>query len=216
MSGLDLGAILADHLPGRSDRTSVVTCTIERILMPEDLSEYVQVARSRGLCPEKVDEDDLTKLRARHHAVAKYLATGLYSEGMIAGLTGYTATTISKLKNSPAMHELVAHYRADSNAAHQVVQERLNTVAMRAVEKLEERLDDEKGLDDNSLIQLAKLGLDRSGHGPTSKVQQEHTMLVSTEELQELNRTARRMERAKIVDPSQVRMALPAPVEIEE
>jgi hypothetical protein len=136
----------------------------------------------------------------------------------VAEMTGYTASHISVLKNNPSMIELVNFYRSPKGETAKVIGENLRTVASMSLEIAQKRLEnDPDKITISELTGLAKLGFDRSGHGPQSTVHNvtEHR-LVATEELIALNKEARRRDSAKIVDPSTVRNLLPAPQEIED
>ena len=56
----------------------------------------------------------ISKLRDQHHIMARLFVSGLSNE-VIAGETGYSISRVAILRNSPAMQELVAKYRADDH-----------------------------------------------------------------------------------------------------
>jgi hypothetical protein len=131
-------------------------------------------------------------------------------QSLVAEISGFTQSYLSTLLNSPAMMELLAFYRAQRSAGHELVEERLRTLALSSVEQLEERIASGE-VDDNTLLQAAKLGLDRSGHGPRSTVHQvRESHLFDHAELARLDRAAR-AESAQDIIPAQA--ALPAPGE---
>jgi hypothetical protein len=177
----------------------VITCTIEGILEPADLTVLLEKPQA----PAGASAGDLKRVREKHHSVARMVAAGM-SQRLIAG---YSEPHLSTLLNNPSMQELVAYYRAQHTNAAEVIAERLRAVGLEAVEKLVKDIDN---LDANELLGLAKLGLDRSGHGPQSKhhvVTENH--LLDHAELQRLNRLARRESAEDIIDLK----ALPAPSE---
>lgn len=202
-----LSASIGDMLAAEDSGTKVpaVTCTIEHILEPEHIAEYV-AAHGSLTTTEKSDQKDVGVLRARHHSVARLLAAGL-PEGIVADLTNFTSSYISTLKGSPSMLELITHYRAPGNAQAEAIAERLRTVGHAAVERLSSRIEE---LDDNALLALAKLGLDRSGHGPQSTQHNitEHR-IIDLAEVARLSLDARQKDRERIVDIQAVRQALP-------
>jgi hypothetical protein len=195
--------------------TPIVTCTIEGILEPEDLARLL----SPGVGPPSnnppslsIDEDamvdgDLCKIREKHHSVARALASGI-PPGLVGRIAGYTASYISILQNSPAMKELIEMYRIQQGAASAVISERLRTVGLKAVEKLEQKMDADQ-LNGQELLGAAKLGLDRSGHGPqsTTHVVDEHH-LIDHARIAELNQRAREGSADYIVPVKDVRQAL--------
>lgn len=154
--------------------TSFVVCTPVRELTSDDL---LDLTRAR-LDPDRAaihqsyaaEGNDLQKMKAKHHLLARYLAIGI-PEGRAGALAGYSPSTVSTLKSSPAFLELVEHYRGAEEAAFKAVKEELSEVASAASREIMERLHDDerrKGIPTTTLVQVAKLGYDRSGHGPTS------------------------------------------------
>jgi len=193
---------------------AMVTCVVEGILEESDLRELAMTAIDAAAArPEEEDDpSDLKKVREKHHSVARMIANGL-TQRMVSKLCGYTEGYISVLLNSPAMQELVELYRIQNGAAAQVITEKLKTVGLKAVEKLEQKLEADE-LNNQDLLGMAKLGLDRGGHGPTStqhNVNEAH--VIDHARLQELNDNARTRNAGLIVRREDVRqaIALPAP-----
>lgn len=197
---------------GESSAPPAVTCTIDRALLPEDIHAYLD-SSGKLTSTQKAAEKDVKSLRAKHHSVARLLAQSV-PEGIVAEITGYTPQYVSVLKNNPSMIELIEHYRGPNNEAAKMVGEKLRNVGTMALERLEERIEQDE-LDDFALLQAAKLGLDRSGHGPQSQVTNvtEHRV-VMPEELLRLSREARKRDQEWIVPVSKVREVLPAPAPI--
>lgn len=211
---MDLGSIIVPE--GLQVRPTMTTCTIEGALEEEDLRQLL--LSPSDVAPSEEDPSDLKKIKEKHHHVARLIADGL-SQRLVANICGYTETYISILLNSPAMQELVELYRIQNGKATQVAIEKLKTVGLKALEQLDEKLE-AKELNNNELLQAAKLGLDRSGHGPTSthKIAAE-THVFDHAKLAELNAKARRENAEYIVPQDDVRenlKALPPPSEDEE
>lgn len=208
---IDLSGLL-DNVQADKPRTPIVTCTIERPLDEADVRNYVENTGSGQLSVRPDGKvENLDKIRARHHSVAQLLARGM-PEGLVATITGYTSSHISTLKNNPAMQELIAHYRGPDFQLSQIIHQKLQEAAFGSLEKLSEKLEAGE-LDANELLALAKLGFDRSGHGPTSTVNtnSEHRV-VDVAKLAELHQAARNSERKNIIDVEDVRSkSLPAP-----
>jgi len=189
----------------------MTTCTIEGILEEEDLRQLVLA--SGDIQVDEDDPNDLKKIKEKHHHVARLIADGL-KQSLVATISGYTESYISVLLNAPAMQELIELYRIKNGAATQIAVEKLKTVGLKALEKLDARITADE-LDNNELISTAKLGLDRSGHGPQSKtaiVSEEH--IFDHAKLAELNKDAKRRNHEYIVPQEDVREAirqLPAP-----
>jgi hypothetical protein len=187
----------------------MVTCTIEGILDEEDLRE---LAMGYGPGDVKADPDnpaDLAKIREKHHHVARLVADGL-QQRMVAQICGYTETYVSILLNNPAMQELVEMYRMQGGAAVRIATEKLKTVGLKALEKLDEKIDADE-LNANELTSVAKLGLDRGGLGPQTKVHNvnEHHV-IDHSELVRLNAEARKRNHEFIVPVSDIRDAIDA------
>lgn len=193
----------------------IVTCTVEGILEEDDLRELML---SSDLGSEPVEDDDpsdLKKIREKHHSVARMIAGGL-SQRMVSNLCGYSESYLSVLLNNPSMVELVELYRIQQGQSSQLIVEKLKTVGLRATEQLEDRLEEGK-LNNQELLSLAKLGLDRGGHGPTSNqhiVSEQH--VVDHAELVRLNKDARSRSAQRIVPAQEIRAALPAPEKQDE
>lgn len=193
----------------------IVTCVIEGILDEGDLRELTLSVETPPVPGDEVDDPaDLKKIKEKHHSVARMIAGNL-TQRMVAQLVGYTESYLSILLNNPAMQELVNLYRIQNGAGSQLIVERLKTVGLKAMEKLEEKVD-AGTLNANELIQAAKLGLDRGGHGPTSNhhvLREDH--IIDHAELARRNQDARTRSASRIVPASQIR-ALSAPSSEEE
>lgn len=188
-------------------KVPAVTCTIEGELTEADLAEYC--AQVGDLPATKSDEKDLATLRAKHHQVARLLALGL-PEGLIAELSGYTAPYISTLKQSPAMIELVSHFRAPGDNATRVMSEKLRLLADMSVEQLIAKIQ-AGDADINQLLAATKLGADRSNNGPMAKIDHSHTHSLNPEQVAQLAQSARKRNAERIIPIEQVRQSLPAP-----
>ncbi len=188
----------------------IVTCTVEGILEEADLRELALSAPIEAV--EGDDPTDLKRIKERHHSVARQMASGL-SQRMVAKLCGYTESYLSILLNNPAMQELIELYRIQYGSAAQVIGEKLKTVGMKALEALDAKIDSD-GLSNQELLAAAKLGLDRSGHGPSSSqhlIQEQH--IIDHAELAKRNEDARARNARQIVPASEIRAALAPPKE---
>lgn len=115
----------------------------------------------------------LKRLSERHHALARCLASGTMSVGEAAINCGYTLSRVSILQADPAFQELVHFYRQDVNSKYLDMHGILAGLSIDAAMELRERLEadaeaDEKKLTVTALIELTKLGADRTGFGPQS------------------------------------------------
>lgn len=112
----------------------------------------------------------LKRLSERHHALARCLASGM-EDGDAAITCGYVASRVSILKADPAFQELLAFYRAGVNEKYLDMHGVLSGLSLDAAMELRERLEidiesDEKKITVTQLMELTKLGADRTGFGP--------------------------------------------------
>lgn len=114
----------------------------------------------------------LKRLSERHHALARCLASGM-EPGDAAITCGYVASRVSILQADPAFQELLAFYRQDVNTKYLDMHGVLAGLSQDAAMELRERLEDDIQSDDKKismtqLMELTKLGADRTGFGPQS------------------------------------------------
>lgn len=199
----------AESLGAGSRAPVAITCQVEGVLLPEDIRCYLD-EHGQLTTTLKADEKDIRQLRERHHSVARLLSEGL-PQGLVATMTGYTEQYISVLKASPAMMELIEHYRAPGGLAVRHVGENLRRVAGMALEQLEGKIEQDQ-LTASELTAAAKLGYDRSGHGPQSSLHSitEHH-IIDHSEIAARHLEAKRRDAEMIVHPEEVRRALPKP-----
>jgi hypothetical protein len=204
------------ELPSLDNFPKIVTCTIEGILEPDDLvllgeepGAVALASTSQAVAAPSLEGLDIQRVKEKHHSVARLAAQGL-TQRLIATITGYTESYLSVLLGSPAMEDLVTFYRMQAGNPTEVIGEKLRDTSMQAVERLGDRLNEDR-LSNQELIALAKLGLDRSGHGPTQKHEVQNTShIFDHAQLAELNRKAREGSKDYIMP---ARKALPAPDE---
>jgi hypothetical protein len=114
----------------------------------------------------------LKRLSERHHALARCLASGM-TEGDAAITCGYVLSRVSILKADPAFQELLAFYRNDVNGKYLDMHGVLAGLSLDSAMELRDRLEadaeaNEKTISVGQLIELTKLGADRTGFGPQS------------------------------------------------
>lgn len=111
---------------------------------------------------------EIKALRARHHSAARLIAGGNKVEE-VAAITGYTRNTLNVLLGDPTFQELCAHYAVADADTYISTNARLAALANDALAVLQDRIEtqDEK-FRTGELIEIAKLGADRTGHGPSS------------------------------------------------
>lgn len=203
----EIDEAFAESLSAARQTPTHITCQIESVLLPEDIAGYLD-EHGNLTTTQKADERDIRLLRERHHSVARYLAQDI-PESVVATITGYTAKYISDLKTNPAMIELIGHYRAPGNFAARQIGETLKRVAGMSLERLEEKIEGDE-LSASELTAVAKLGYDRSGHGPASSTHNitEHH-IIDHGEIVARHREAKRRDADIIINPEDVREALP-------
>lgn len=115
----------------------------------------------------------LKRLSERHHALARCLASGSMSDSEAAVTCGYVLSRVSILKEDPAFKELLSFYRQDVHSKYLDMHGVLAGLSLDAAMELRERLEtdmeaDEKKISVGQLMELTKLGADRTGFGPQS------------------------------------------------
>lgn len=141
-----------------------VEATVVRALEPNDL---ILLGEEKGS-----QAPALKRLSERHHALARTLAAGT-GESEAAIICGYSLSRVSILKDDPAFKELLAFYRDDVNRQYADFHEELAGLSKDATAELRVRLEEdmeaeEKKISLGQLIELTKLGADRTGFGPQS------------------------------------------------
>lgn len=157
---MDLGLDIA-NLSARGRRAVPLEAQVVRELRGEDLALLAQ--------PGEIQPIELKRLSDRHHGLARALASGI-SEGEAAVMFGYDQSRVSILKSSPAFRELLELYRDVKDTEFADMTARLAGLAKDAVLILQDRLEDApEDISTGQLLQIATMGADRTGHGPTSK-----------------------------------------------
>lgn len=111
----------------------------------------------------------LAKISAPHHTLARLIAQGK-EVVEVSNITGYTPERIRTLQRDPAFSELVSHYETEEIRATADVAQQIQHIALSAAQRIQEKLDDpDHGFTIKDLRELMVAGLDRTGHGPTSK-----------------------------------------------
>lgn len=155
---MDLLAELDLNLVGRS--SAPLTATVVRELDVGDLINLKTEGETKAPA--------LKKLRERHHALAKALVDGI-PETEAGIICGYTPSRVSILKADPTFKELMEFYRHSRHERYIELHDKIARLGEDAVDELTERLEetpDEVSL--GQLIEISKMTLDRSGHGPST------------------------------------------------
>lgn len=149
------------HIRTRGRAPIELSPDIVRELVPADLS---------AISEEKGSEAPaLKRITDRHHALARNLAGGM-AEGEAALVCGISNSRISILKADPQFRELLLFYRGEVNLVYQDMHEKLAGIASTALDELQDRLEDTpEKVSVGQLMELAKMGADRTGYGPQSQ-----------------------------------------------
>jgi len=157
-----LGDIFEVRTRGRA--ASPVAGVVVRELEPADLEALVTEPRGTKAPP-------LKRISERHHALARNLAAGM-SKTDAAFITGYDVSRISILLDDPTFGELIQFYRADVDRTYSDLHQRLAGLAVDAADVLSARLEETpEEVSIGQLIEITKMGADRTGHGPSSTQQ---------------------------------------------
>lgn len=111
----------------------------------------------------------LARISAPHHMLAKLVAVGK-EPVEISMITGYKPERIRTLQRDPSFMELVAHYEATTVTLEADMVAQITHITLSVGQRLQEKLDDPDAVfTTKELRELFTAGLDRVGHGPTSK-----------------------------------------------
>lgn len=157
---MDLDKLMNQTLP----KNPPLFAEVRRELTAEDI-ELSNMLRGKG----DTQAPQIKQLREGHHRVARLLATGLKAVE-VSAITGYTQCRISILKKDPAFSELLEFYREREDARTIDIQEMLGDLSATGLTILRERLEeDPDSISHKTLLDIAQLSLDRTGHGPVTK-----------------------------------------------
>lgn len=135
-------------------------------------AEYVRALEPSDFAALGVEKGSKTpaikRLSERHHTLARNLAGGM-PPGQAALICGYDPSRVAILQADPAFRELMTFYREDVDVVYRDAHAKLAGVASTALDELQERLETApEDISVGQLIELTKLGADRTGYGPQS------------------------------------------------
>lgn len=113
-------------------------------------------------------ESSISRLHAKHHALARYIALD-YSIEDAAIIAGYSPSGARSLLDDPTFNNLVEFYRGENADRALELGFKLKGLSNEAVEFLLEKFTDEEQrakLTVNQAIEISKMTLDRTGHAP--------------------------------------------------
>ena len=124
------------------------------------------------------------------------------SQSEAAIVCGYDGSRVSILLDDPAFKELLSFYRADVNAQYRDLHVRLSGLALDAAEELSMRLEEKpEDISITALMELTKMGADRTGHGPQSSTT---NLNVNVDLAGRLQRARERVDARKIAGDADV------------
>lgn len=136
-----------------------------KVVRPLERADFALLNADKGTKPPSL----VKRLSERHHGLARALAGGMTC-AQAAAMTGYASSRVSILQGDPAFQELVEFYRREVDAKFVEVHELLAGVTTDALLELRERLEETpEKFKVNELLNIAQMGADRTGNGPTSK-----------------------------------------------
>lgn len=156
MDGLGLEVL---RVRGRADREVEV-----EIVRPLTVADLDALDDEKGSLPAPL----LKRLSERHHAAARMLASGMQPYEICAR-TGYAPSSLSILQGDPTFKELVHFYRDKVEDQFRDMHERLAGLSADALNELRDRLEtDPSKIGLVALMDMVKMGADRTGYGPSS------------------------------------------------
>lgn len=171
-----------------------------REILPADVA---LLASERGIQPKPIQ-----KLRDRHHALARCLASGM-ADAEAAAITGYDVSRISILRNDATFRELLSHYRTMENEVLAEFMDRATTLSLTAMNNLQERLEnDEEPLSASMELEIAKFAADRTGHAP---IQRNVNVNASLDLGNRLDQARRRLKEVGADNPTRLINVSPKP-----
>lgn len=158
-----MGALKLEITPRITGRAPMeLSVEFVRALRPEDLP----LLSVEGL--GAVRTNSLKRLSDRHHALARTIAAG-HKLSDAAIICNYEMAYIYALQTDPTFKELVNFYRTMEDHVMRSNLERLAGVAADALDLLQERMEVKPdGVSNGQLIEIAKMGADRTCNGPQS------------------------------------------------
>lgn len=170
---------------------------VTRELTPEDLHKAETTVKN-------VETPILRKVSARHHAMARRIASGQsLTEAAIA--SGYVPSRASLLRDDPTFQELVTFYREKYDAEYADFHEQMSGLATDAIIEMRDRFEqDPEQFKNGQLLSIITATADRTGYGPSSKSEVNVTVGLADRLVEARRRIA---EQRRTIDVTPVREA---------
>jgi hypothetical protein len=135
-----------------------------------------------------------TKITARHHAIARMLASG-HRKSEVAAVLGVQPQALTIVEKSPAFQALLHEYMNALDAASIETVSRLRILGNLGIDELTTRLAvSPQGIKTAEVLDIVKVTMDRTGLGPTSSTKVEVHGRLSPTALRSLKTTQRVFE----------------------
>lgn len=171
-------------------RPTMIIAEVVRELSEEDIEALADGVNSTV--------PTLQALKDSHHEVARLLASGERPLD-VALITGYHPSRISILQRDPAFAELLAFYRERTVAEYDFRVGRMKLINEDALAEIQRRLDIEaERLKTSDVLKIATAMADRTGLGPTQKIEQK-TLHLTLEDLEEIKRSTQEQQKGGVV-----------------
>lgn len=163
---------------------------VVRELGAEDLA---LLQMERGVTPRPL----IQRITERHHSLARCLASGM-KNWEAAIVTGYTKEYIGIMKGDPTFKDLIHFYSQHVDAQYADLHKRLAGIAVDAADLLRDRMEEEPDkISTGQLVELTKMGADRTGHGPASTSTQ---LNIHVNMADRLKAARERVAQAKVIE----------------
>jgi len=142
---------------------------------------------------------ELKRLSDRHHMAARLLAAAK-PPGEVAMITGYSASRLSVIQQSPAFKELVSLYKREVDIEFGSVLETLAGLSKEALSEISDRLEEEpEQFSLKDLRETAAMGLNRTGF-PEAKSLETNLNVNFGTRLEAARKRAHAAARGEIID----------------
>lgn len=194
---MDLNDIDAQELLQPAGKAAQATVT--RSLEAEDVEE----AAAAGVRTESDVAPGISpvqKLRFSHHQLARLLVQGIPGTQAAATL-GMHPQRVYQLQNDPTFQELLQSYEEQAEQIFQSVQERLMLTGMSALERLDDKLENEdEDLSVGELRGIMQDTFDRAGFGPQQTVNSNNHQSASQDLIEAMKENVQTKSQGRVID----------------
>lgn len=153
------------------------------------------------------DAKRLSRLKPWHHAMVKMHCMGTSAREIGEELGKAEITVHTLLEREPLVKELIEHYRASVDEVYMDFHERSEQVAMKVIDKIEQKLDGDDDVNMKDLNDVYKSFSDRTGHAPVTAAVQVNVAANMGERLESARARAKEQAmleaQGKVIDHEQ-------------